>query len=536
MTSLKDECDLFRTLRKAITTDMVACGVPTSCACAILNWFSPCTMDYLTRVSDWQSLLCKGYLSGTVMFPPALFALGVIKRLSPTVIKLDYSKVGLIKQVHQVAKLFYKFDGIPRKKTDLESVKQRLSHPCSEYDSEYAHALAYKLNALCAPRKWESLIGKYGPGVTADGFDEVRKWGRYGVYPYNVPITLFISSIYDYMNLPPIKRCRYGITKVAEVPKTLKSKRIVSSEPANFMFAQLAVARHMMKELHRAFPDHVFLHDSTKHNELLMDPEFCSIDLSDASDHISRRLVWSALPEWREYLFSVRSSFAQFPDRSICPLRTFAPMGSGVCFVVLTAICVGACSICCTRPFHVYGDDIIVHYRDYVSVCEFLTSIGLKINWDKSCCNKHYRESCGLEMLGSTDITPCYLRSLPQQMTSSSIEVVAAKLQSIQWSTTLDRLFELVDNRPRIRYNVAYQRHEVEVVEKYPITAKTHLYGTNGLNRWFCITANSSMVYLGSVRTKFRRIFQSCEIYPYLVSKVCNLEILNSNNNDVKGR
>lgn len=522
MSTLKDECDLFLALRKTITIDMIANGVPPSTTCGILNWFNPSGSSYLQRVSDWQTLLCKGCISGIGLFPKSLIDLGVIRSLKNN----SYSILGadpyLVKQVHQIAKLLYKFPGKPRNETDMDSVKLRLSHPAPFIDSDSVGAIASKLSCLVAPESWESLKGRFGPGATAEGFNEVKKWGRYGSFPASVPITFFISSLDDYINLPPIKWCRYGITKIAEVPKTLKANRVVSSEPANFMFAQLAIADRLSRELHKQFPEHVFLHDATKHNELLRVNGFCSIDLSDASDYISRRLVWHALPEWREYLFSVRSSFARFPDGTIVPLRTFAPMGSGVCFPILTAICLGVCSVCCSRPFHVYGDDLIVHNRDYHSVCDMLQSVGLKINSLKSCCGPSYRESCGLEIFDDVDITPCYLRSLPQQMTGSSIEVIARKLQALNWDSVLYRIFTLSEYTPLKRYNVALQRVEVKVKEEIPMTAKTHLYGTNGLNRWYCISARSSEVYTKSVRTKVDCRFRPINIYPFLSSRVCD--------------
>lgn len=536
MSNLDDECDLFRALRKTITTDMVANGVPPSDACGILNWFDPSNPAYLTRVSDWQTLLCKGCLSGTQLFPEALIHLGVVRRPSKTTYSILGSDAYLVKQVHQIAKMLYKFKGDPRKETDMEEVKHRFSRPTSYIDSESVSAIASKLSCLAAPYSWESLRGRFGPGATAEGLHEVGKWGRYGCFPAAVPITLYISSLCDYCELPLIKRCRYGITKIAEVPKSLKSNRVVSSEMANFMFAQLAVADHLSRELHKKFPENVFLHDATAHNRLLANSEFCSIDLSDASDHVSRRLVWYALPSWREYLFSVRSTFARFPDGSLVPLRTFAPMGSGVCFPVLTAMCLGVCSVCCSRPFHVYGDDLIVHAHDYVSVCDMLERIGLVINSLKSCNNRTYRESCGLEMFGSTDITPCYLRSHPRQMPGATIEVIARKLQAINWNTVLDRIFVLHEYVPLARYNLALQRVEVKVREEIPITPKTHLYGTNGLTRWFSINAESSEVYKGSVITKTAGRFRPGSIYPYLSSRSCNPDYLPSFYYKNKGR
>lgn len=65
----RDECDLFRTLRKPLFRDLVANGAPPSVAGTLLNWFDPANDDYLQRVDAWQTLLCTGGADRAVLPP-----------------------------------------------------------------------------------------------------------------------------------------------------------------------------------------------------------------------------------------------------------------------------------------------------------------------------------------------------------------------------------------------------------------------------------------------------------------------------------
>nr|AMQ23523.1 replicase [Leviviridae sp.] len=413
----RDERDLFRIFSEHIRNDLVSKGVSDRLAGGLLNWFDPAHPEYLRRIDAWQKCLCAYAVKDYGDLPPVLLNLGVIRKTPYQTYAVDTADPGMVRQVHQIAKLFYKFRGTPRKETDFEEARLRYSHPGQLFLEPFEReGMSCNLLRLRPPSKWEQLIGRFGPGITSDGMTEFGKWCGRGKYPASVPITLFVSNLDDYANLPHVERYRYGITKTAEVPKSLKSNRLISSEPAHGMFAQLAVGNYLVDELHRNFPRNISLYDQERHNRLLRMEGACSIDLSDASDHVSRRLVSVLMPHWKEFLFAVRSQFTQFPDGSICPLRTFAPMGSGVCFPVLTAISAGILSFACRKPWHAYGDDWIVHYTDYDYVIDLATRCGLVVNKSKSCCNLIYRESCGCELFGDADITPLYIRKDPEHL------------------------------------------------------------------------------------------------------------------------
>lgn len=342
----RDEVDLFRQISGYIRADICAHGWSDCDAGEILNWFDPSCSQYLDRVDAWQKMLCAGAMSEKdCSLPRVLFRRGIVRLTSFGSVSIFDADPSEVRIVHQVAKLFYKFRGSPRRETDFAEVKRRFSRPGPiSLEPHEVDGMRRRLKCLRPPTRWEGCIGSFGPGITSEGYSQFDRWCRGIPIPYGVPSMLYCYNLDDWAENGPTERYRHGITKVAEVPKSLKANRIISSEPAGGMFAQKAIARELVSELHKRFSHHVSLNDQAKHNRLLHRPGSCSIDLSDASDHVSRRLVALLLPEWKEFLFLVRSHFARFPDGSLCPLRTFAPMGSGVCFPVLTAVSCGILS------------------------------------------------------------------------------------------------------------------------------------------------------------------------------------------------
>lgn len=517
MTTMRNETDLFRSVAECIRADLCTTGWSDRDAGELLNWFSPCNPEYLENVDAWQRLLCAGATIGQV-YPTCLYRAKVIRRTSFGSDSIIGADPTWVREVHQVAKLFYKYRGEARRKTDYTAARMRYSHPGQLLLEPWEQkGMLCNLLRLRPPSSWEKLIGRFGPGVTADGLTEMGKWVGRGEYPRAVPITLFVSSVDDYVNLPPIKYYRYGITKTAEVPKSLKSTRLISSEPANGMFAQLAVGRYLVEELHKAFPKQISLFDQQRHNHLLRMEGACSIDLSDASDHVSRRLVSALMPHWKEFLFAVRSQFTQFPDGTVVPLRTFAPMGSGVCFPVLTAISAGILSYACRKPWHAYGDDWIVHYTDYDYVIDLATRCGLVANKSKSCCNLIYRESCGLELFGDQDITPLYIRVDPVDWDVHTLTRASTTVGDVLfWEHTRAWIQEQAKAAlGPIRYNDELQRWEMAVRTQVAYGKRT-LPGRPGIKRWFCINSQNHDVFDSKVKTRVKTSYEALDwIIPF---------------------
>lgn len=486
------ESRLFGDLRNSLREDLVSSfGLSNPEAGEILNWFDPGYEEYLEHVNDWQVLLCQGASLDKKKF--------AVKNAFGTW-DLFNMPAYLVGAIHQVAKLVYKFHGTPRKETNMEEVKSRLSQPLP-FTLERREWMGIRdVLKNVTPPDLNVVIGRFGPGATSEGFTSFEKWTRRGAIP-DVPPSLFRVNPRDPW-CPSICE-EEGYTKIAEVPKSIKSNRIVSSEPAMRMFAQLAVEDHLDKEIHKLFRGHVSLHDAERHNEFLMRSGACSIDLSDASDHVSIQLVQAVLPQLWPVLAKVRSQVACFPDGTAVRLRTFAPMGSGTTFVVMTLVILGICEFarqqvefdtgCGPLWYTVYGDDIIVPVVMYDEVIRLLKASGLLVNTDKSCCTGIYRESCGREMYLTENITPVYLRDPLATCDASKIEDACSKLYARGFESTARRVAELSQCAKRTRWNSNLQRLEVCVRATSAQAKIRSLDGWDGLMRWFAVGSQQEL-------------------------------------------
>jgi hypothetical protein len=487
MDQIVDECYLFSALKSTLRHDLVSChGFSNPDAGAILNWFNPASEWYLDHVSQWQEFLCKAVVDEPPL-PRSLCQQNVFGYYD--ISKYPTHQIGAI---HQVAKLFYKWHGVPRKETNMDEVKDRLHRALPMTLDEFEiKGIRDELSVL-SPPDLNSVIGRFGPGATYEGFDAYMKWKRVGAIP-DVPPSLFRVNSRDQATF---RLFGDGVTKIAEVPKSIKCNRIVSSEPAMYMYAQLAVNDWLVKQLHSHFPQHISLDCQERHNQALYWPGACSIDLSDASDHVSVSLVQAVLPQFWPVLARVRSTFSMFPDGELVELSTFAPMGSGVCFSVMTAVITGILryALRVYREetgkrywFHVYGDDIIVPVQIYDYVTTLLARAGLVVNLSKSCCTQVYRESCGREVFMSSDITPCYIRDPLDTVDASKVEQVIRRLDESAFPKTSTAVAEMSGAIRSVRWNRALQRQEVCVRTTSARQKIRSLDGWDGLNRWFSV-------------------------------------------------
>lgn len=223
--------------------------------------------------------------------------------------------------------------------------------------------------------------------------------------------------------------------RVVQVPKTLKTPRIISVEPSYMMLMQQSVAKPLMDFLESdlfkfnsiRFTDQSVNKDMARVGSL--DGSLATIDLKDASDLISNSLVnyiFGVCPDFLKLIQDSRSTRAKMPDGSVVKLRKFASMGSALCFPIeamtFFTIIVGSLvrqsgkrpspNLCreLTARVSVYGDDIIVPTEAAAGVIHDLEAYGLKVNTDKSFLTGSFRESCGGDYFRGHDVTPAYCR------------------------------------------------------------------------------------------------------------------------------
>lgn len=450
-----EEARLFAAFSDYMTADIISSGLISSgverrAVARFVRYYDPAYSDYVARCEAWQMAMCMHWIPGDwirLRYMPLgpLEDLKVFTRTRSYDWSFGDADPYLLKMLHQVVRIFFKFRGTARSQTDLESVKFRLSRPNGvvkdgTYQSTYALSKQEEAKArdfikfLIPPSSWSDVRGRFGPGTSADVRDDWQKWVKAPIY-IGEPELLELYHLChrdldsEIEQRPKANRWfRRGITKIATVPKSLKSDRVVSSEPASLMFAQLALGDDMARTLNTVYGDIVTLDNQMTHRGHLVRAGYTSIDLSDASDHVSTRLVSHILPHWKKFLFSVRSTFAKFPDGAICPLRTFAPMGCGLCFPVLTAVVVALVGSVARRAFWVYGDDIIVHVSDYWIVVQILTKAGLVVNLLKSCPLGIYKEACGVEYLRKLDVTPMLCRDPWEKVDALTLEAHLLRL------------------------------------------------------------------------------------------------------------
>lgn len=142
---------------------------------------------------------------------------------------------------------------------------------------------------------------------------------------------------------------------------------------------------------------------------------YATIDLSSASDSVGYELVKKVFRgTWLlRYLVATRSRETILPDGTTIAVKKFAPMGSSLCFPVMTIIFAAVCDHVTrvnrvTGDYTVYGDDIIVPSNCADSVIRLLTVLGFVVNSDKTFKSQDvwYRESCGKEYCDGFDVTP----------------------------------------------------------------------------------------------------------------------------------
>lgn len=304
----------------------------------------------------------------------------------------------------------------------------------------------------------DSLIPRHGPGATAERVRGNQKY-LHRSWPRRLNAVLPADSML-YLNAthcleedleilehspkdePPVR--------VVTVPKTASAPRIIAIEPVAMQYAQQSVLQRLVPclENHPYVGGHLNFTDQTVNQRLALqsskDRSLATIDLSEASDRVSSRLVREMLskcPTLRSLAFATRSTRANVPGFGIHPLRKFASMGSALCFPIesmcfLSIILSARIDSLGTRVtpgtlrqvlegVYVYGDDIIIPTDVVDLVIDWLEGFGLKVNAGKSHWRGFFRESCGVDAYRGEVVTPPYFRHLPPLTRRDATSVVS---------------------------------------------------------------------------------------------------------------
>lgn len=387
---------------------------------------------------------------------------------------LPSPNVEAIRAVRQLCFLFAKIErpcAVSRVKAafqDFVDVEMEVERWSSGHDDELT-ALTHGSMVLFSDvlsdldrKVWEgALKGKHGPGATAE---KLSANGKYSLEYYPARLEREFPALFNVLPSPHYwGECdRFNFAdpdnelpvRVIQVPKTLKTPRIIAIEPAAMQFAQQAVSTELTSLLESRFIGlnrrrnlcHGMIGFTDQQPNQLMACEgslsgsLATLDLSAASDRVSNLHVMALLANfpWLSRLVQAcRSTKADVPGHGVIPLSKFASMGSALCFPLeamafLTMVFLGIAKYeqqpltrglvnryrGCVR---VYGDDIIVPTHVVQDVIESLEAFGLVVNRSKSFWTGKFRESCGGDFYDGQDVTPVRLkREIPQSRRDSA--------------------------------------------------------------------------------------------------------------------
>lgn len=200
--------------------------------------------------------------------------------------------------------------------------------------------------------------------------------------------------------------------KLSFVPKNAKTFRSICTEPGLNTLIQLGYGQHIARRL-AAFG--IDIRDqSVNQNRALegsLTGALATLDLSSASDTISKEIVFELLPlDWATALGRARSGSVQLPNGLVKHQEKFSSMGNGFTFPLETLIFWSLAAACCSKDSDAtaYGDDLIVPTECYPLLVEVLVACGFVVNLSKSYHTGPFRESCGSDYFRGTNVRPYY--------------------------------------------------------------------------------------------------------------------------------
>lgn len=206
-------------------------------------------------------------------------------------------------------------------------------------------------------------------------------------------------------------------SKLTTVPKNAKTDRVICIEPDLNIFVQLGIGAllrekllHSGLDLRTQSPNQVAASQCHLTGNMTM-------DLSAASDSISRSLIWLLLPDrWAHLLWLARVDKTRSGSETI-ELAKWSSMGNGYTFELESLLFWGIARAC-SRMLSLdesqvlaYGDDLIFHRDAYDLVLRTLNFLGFKVNQEKTFSEGLFFESCGTDWFNGHNVRPFYLRS-----------------------------------------------------------------------------------------------------------------------------
>lgn len=290
------------------------------------------------------------------------------------------------------------------------------------------------VSAVIGNIDWREISPHHGPGSVYPShapdeksrflsyYPTIQRWYPYDKYFW--PLPSFWDEIMVTESKGPIKESDRIVAKLVAVPKDSRGPRLISVHPKESIWIQQGQRRLLEDAITRSplTRGRINFTDQTVNAGIALTSsrtrEFCTLDLSEASDRISSKLVEALFGSYTyEILSCSRASHIKLLDGRLMELRKWAPMGNALCFPVESLVFYAMVragirsryGIDCNEVY-VFGDDIAFPAKYYEGAVNGLIRSGAKPNQLKTFRRGLFRESCGVDAYNGVDVTPFRMR------------------------------------------------------------------------------------------------------------------------------
>lgn len=368
-------------------------------------------------------------------------------------VRLDPNYVAACSLASNIVKKYVPTEQTVLKRT-ADAAKQlfcRMNDLCSRHTHSQARSnLVLEMRALAerelgTPMDWQDLLASSGLLVGAGA--SVSSHGRNSSYEkfFTNEMTTtnpflyceylhYISKDASFHLAERHRRYKCGRafklvvgSTLSTVPKTDQIDRVICTEPSLNMLFQRSLAVYFDHQLRKYYGyDAALQPDRNRHLARIgsIYNTIGTIDLSSASDTISRDLLREILPDWLNIAIDDCRSNVTIIDGTKLNLNMFATMGNGFTFSVQTYVFSLLMRALCrihSIPFvrfdkiktmGVFGDDIIVPSHLFDRMIAGLEILGFIPNKSKSFNHGYFRESCGSDWYDGVNVRAVYIKSL----------------------------------------------------------------------------------------------------------------------------
>jgi hypothetical protein len=228
------------------------------------------------------------------------------------------------------------------------------------------------------------------------------------------------------------------VANLVAVPKDSRGPRLICVHPKESIWIQQGQRQLLERAIEHSplTKGKVNFTDQTVNSSLALqssiDRELTTLDLSEASDRISCKLVEALFGSYAyEKLSCSRASRVKLLDGRLMELRKWAPMGNALCFPVESLIFYAMVragirvkyGVNCT-DIYVFGDDILFPSKYYEGAVYGLSMSGGKPNMGKTFRRGFFRESCGVDAYSGKDVTPFRIRKSNISSTQDAVSLL----------------------------------------------------------------------------------------------------------------